>query len=156
MKPLCIVIDVSGSMLENGKHLIAYGVVRSTAHYLSLGYGSADLKLLAWRNDATSAAWNPDREFPGDFLLSEETANTEGFIKLLTAQPDGKVMVVTDGFWAPEDARILKSWRSHLRPEALRVIKVGVDANPHLKGADVFHPEDLFAALDGWLEEGTT
>jgi hypothetical protein len=40
--------------------------------------------------------------------------------------------------------------------DTLRIIKIGTDANPQLKGTDVFSSEELFAALDGWQEGSTT
>ena len=67
-----------------------------------------------------------------------------------------KFLLITDGFWSQDDAKALKRWKEGLQTDTLRVIKIGADANPQLKGADVFAAEDLFAALDGWLEERAT
>jgi hypothetical protein len=154
--PLWIVCDASGSMSEGGKHLIARGVARATEQYFRLGYGSADLKLVTWSKEARVVEWIPDKEFPPEMLVCERAANAEALITLLGEQPDGKVLFITDGFWSQDDAKALKRWKEGIQQYTLRVIKIGADANPHLKGADVFAAEDLFAALDGWLERGAT
>jgi hypothetical protein len=147
-----MVWDTSGSMAEWGKHLIARGVARAMEQYLRLGHGGADLKLVAWANEARFLEWSPDQEFPLELLISEGATNTEALITLLGKQPDGRLLLITDGFWSQADAKALKRWKESLQPDTLRVVKIGGDANPHLKGADVFAAEDLFAALDGWLE----
>jgi hypothetical protein len=149
-----LVWDTSGSMAEWGKHLIARGVARAMEQYLRLGYGCADLKLVAWGDEARVFDWCPDQEFPTEMLVSEGAANAKDLITLFGKQPDGKVLLLTDGFWSHADAKELKRWRKGLQPDTIRVIMVGADANPQLKGADVFAAEDLFAALDRWLEGG--
>ncbi len=40
-----------------------------------------------------------------------------------------------------------------MAPDALRIVKVGADANPKLGGGDVFEVEDFFAAMEGWLDK---
>lgn len=151
-----LVWDTSGSMAEWGKYLIARGIARTMEQYLRLGYGYADLKLIAWSNEARVLDWCSDQEFPPELLLSEGSVNAKALVSLLGMEPGGKVLILTDGFWSPVDAKALKRWKECLQPDTLRVIKVGADANPQLKGRDVFAAEDLFAALDGWLEGGAT
>jgi hypothetical protein len=151
---LYIIVDVSGSMSEGGKCLIARGVVRAMEQYFRLGYGCADLKLVAWSKEARVVEWIPDKEFPPEMLVCEKAANAEALITLLGEQPDGKVLLITDGFWSQADAKALKLWKKNLKQDGLRIIKIGADANRQVKGADVFAAEDLFAALDGWLERG--
>jgi hypothetical protein len=48
----------------------------------------------------------------------------------------------------------LERWKDGLSSNTLRIIKIGADANPQLKGPELFSSDDLFAALDGWLQEG--
>ncbi len=151
---LYIIVDVSGSMSEGGKYLIARGVVRATEQYFRLGYGCADLKLVAWSKEARVVEWIPNKEFPPEMLVCERAANAEALITLLGEHPDGRVLLITDGFWSQDDAKALKRWKENLQQGKLRVVKIGADANPQLKGADVFAVEGLFAALDGWLEGG--
>lgn len=149
-----LVWDTSGSMGEWGKLLIARGVARAVEQYLRLGYGRAHLKLVAWCNEARVFDWRSDQEFPPELLVSEGAANAKALVSLFGAEPGGKVLLLTDGFWSHEDSRDLKRWKQDLQPDTLRVIKIGADANPQLKGKDVFAAEDLFAALDGWQEGG--
>ena len=150
-----LVWDSSGSMAECGKHLIARGVARTIEQYLRFGYGCGDLKLVAWSNEAREFVWCTDQEFPPELLATEGTANACALVDLLGTKPGGKVVLLTDGYWSQADARELKRWKDCLQPDTLRIIKIGADANPQLKGKDVFAAEDLFAALDGWLERGS-
>jgi len=152
--PLWIVCDVSGSMSEGGKHLLARGVARMSEQYCRLGYGRADLKLVAWNKEARVVDWMPDKEFPPEMLVCEGAANAESLVALLGERPPGKVLLITDGLWPQHDMRALKRWKESLPSDTLRIIKGGADANPLLKGTDVFAAEDLWAALDGWLEGG--
>ncbi len=149
-----LVWDTSGSMGEWGKLWIARGVARSIEQYLRLGYGSANLKLVAWATEARIVEWNPDDEFPLDMLASEGMSNAKPLIDLFEKNLGGMIVLITDGFWSRPDERALKRWKASLPPDSLRIIKVGADANPHLKGPNVFTAEELFAALDGWLEGG--
>lgn len=149
-----LVWDTSGSMGEWGKLLIARGVARAIQQYLHLGYSNADLKLVAWCNEARVLEWCSDQEFPPELLASGGAPNTNALVSLLGTEPRGRVVLLTDGFWSQADARELKRWMRGLQTDTIRVIKIGADANPHLKGNDVFAVEELFAALDGWLEGG--
>lgn len=149
-----LVWDTSGSMVEWGKILNARGVARAIEQYLRLGYGSADLKLVAWCNETRVFDWHPDQEFPPELLVPGTAANAKALVTFFGTEPSGKILLLTDGFWAWEDARELKRWKQSLQQHTLRIIKIGADANPQLKGDDVFSAEDIFAALDGWLEGG--
>ena len=151
---LNVIIDTSGSMSEGGKHLIARGVARALGQYFHLGYGCAELKLVAWSKEVRLIEWTPNKEFPPEILVCEKAANAEALITLLSEHPDGKVLLITDGFWSRDDAKALKRWKERLQQNTLRVIKIGADANPQLKGAHVFAAEDLFVALDGWMNGG--
>jgi len=151
---LWLVWDTSGSMVENGKRFIARGVARMAEQYCRLGYGCADLKLVAWTNEVQLIDWNPNDEFPPKMLDSDGCTSARALLALLGEQPKDKVMLITDGWWAHDNVKVLKRWMDTLPPDALRVIKVGADANPQLKGVNVFVAEDLPAALDGWLNGG--
>lgn len=149
-----LVWDTSGSMAEWRKNLIARGVARAVEQYFRLGYGRANVKLIAWCQEARVVEWSPDEDFPQEMLTCEGAANVEALINLLGKNPEGKILLITDGFWPLDDVRVLKRWREGLQEDTLRVIKIGADSNPQLKGAAVFAAEDLFAALDDWLERG--
>jgi hypothetical protein len=151
---LYLICDVSGSMSEGGKNLITRGVARAVEQYVRLGYGRADLKLVAWSNEARVVEWRLGDEFPPELLVCERIAKADALINLIGNQTVGKILLITDGFWSQDDAKALKRWKESIQQDMLRVIKIGADANPHLKGPDVFAAEDLFIALDGWLEGG--
>lgn len=124
--------------------------------YLRLGYGSADLKLIAWGDDAHIGDWLPDQEFPPELLEPKGSANATALTSLLKSGPGGKVLLLTDGFWSREDEKEVQRWKQTLPLDTVRIIKIGTGANPRLKGNDVFAAEDLFAALDGWLQGAAT
>jgi len=147
-----LVLDTSGSMGEYGKLLIARGLARAVEQYLRFGYGQAEVKLIAWNKNTRIVDWSPDEEFPVELLASSDSAHVKPLATLLETQPAGKVLLLTDGFWSREDEKELKCWKQSLPPNTIRIIKIGTDSNPRLKGNDVFVAEDLFAALDGWLE----
>jgi hypothetical protein len=154
MSRLWLVCDVSGSMLEAGKRLIVRSLVREVEQYIGLGYGAtSDIRLVAWNNDAKSLPWSPQDEVPVDLFDCKNSADGEVLTRLLGSRADDRFIVLTDGFWSDESRVAIKQWKEGLTPDALRVIKVGADANPKLKGPDVFDAEDFFAAMDGWLDK---
>lgn len=134
--------------------MLARGVVRATEQYCRLGYGCADLKLVAWNKDARVVDWIQDEEFPPEMLVCENTVNAEALITLTAEKDNARILLITDGFWSPDNTRRLKRWKTRLPKDTLRVIKIGADANPHLKGPEIFAAEELFAALEKWLEGG--
>ena len=150
-----LVCDTSGSMGELGKTMITRGLARAIEQYLRLGYGSGEVKLISWGNEARVMEWHPDQEYPSEMLNARGTANAFSLVSLFGTLPSGKVVLLTDGSWAESDKKELKRWKESLQPGTLRIIKTGADANPRLKGRDVFTAENLFAALDGWLGDGT-
>jgi len=151
-----LICDTSGSMSEGGKCLITRGMVRTVEQYYRLGYGKGDLKVIAWGKETRIVEWMPDNEFPAEMLDCKGAVNADSLIELLGEQIDGKVLLLTDGFWTRDVESALKRWKKRQMPDTLRVIMIGADANTHLKGFDVFATEDLFAALDGWTERGVT
>ncbi len=154
---LHLVCDISGSMSDGGKPFIMRTLVTTVAQWALYGYGHAEITLCAWGSEARRIpAWGTRCEFPVELLSCAGTANSSSLIQLLGNKPDGKVLLLTDGFWSRDDTKNLKRWKDCLPLDTLRIIKIGADANPQLKGIDVFSSEELFAALDGWLEGGTT
>jgi len=154
---LHLVCDTSGSMSEGGKPFIMRTLVTSVAQWVLYGYGRTEITLWAWGSEACRIAdWDTSSEFPDEFLSCAGTANGLLLIQSLGDKPDGKVLILTDGFWSRDDARNLQRWMGSLASNTLRVIKIGLDANSQLKGTDIFASEELFAALDGWMDGGTT
>ena len=152
--PLYIIVDVSGSMFEWGKNLIANNTVRAIDQYIRLGKSNVEIKLVAWRKDASIIDWKLDDELPPSLMTCEGCANADALIALLEKTPDAKIVIITDGFWSSADAKKIKRWKKNLPADTLRILKIGSDSNPMLKGDEVFPVEDLFAALDGWLQGG--
>jgi hypothetical protein len=154
---LYLVCDISGSMGDGGKPFIMRTAVMAVAQWVRLGYGHAEIRLCAWASEAHHFLdWSAKKEYPAELLVCGGTSNGNALVQLLGEKPDGKVLLFSDGFWSRDDAKILKRWKNCLPPDTLRIVKTGADANPQLKGSDVFVAEDLFAILDSWLEEGST
>lgn len=155
MNTLWLICDVSGSMLEAGKRLVARGLVRQVEQCVRLGYAAeTDLKLVAWHAEATVILWAPEEEAPPQIFECRGSADGAALARLLSSLgPGNKFVLLTDGFWSVNTRNAIKQWKAELDPNALRVIKIGADANPKLKGADVFESEAFFAAIDGWLAQ---
>jgi len=156
---LHVVCDISGSMSEGGKPFILRTVATSVAQWLRLEYGHAAIKLCAWATEARHCPdWNINNEFPEEMVICEGAANGTALVQLLGSEPDGKILILTDGYWTRDDAKTLNRWQEGLPPDTLRVIQIGADANPHLskglKGAKVFPAEEVLAVLDNWLQAG--
>ena len=150
---LWLVCDASGSMIEGGKRLILRGLLRQIEQYFRLGYAPRiQLKLVAWNDAAVDVPWQPGDEIPSEVLNCRGSAEASALISTLSASAVGdRYVIITDGFWTDDARQELKRWRESRTEDALRVIKIGADANPKLTGPDVFEAEDLFAALEGWL-----
>lgn len=141
-------------MSEGGKPFIMRTLVTTVAQWLLYGYGRDEVNLWAWGSEARRITdWCTRSEFPDELLLCAKTANSSSLIQSLGDKPDGKILLFTDGFWARDDARVLKRWKDNLPSNTLRIINIGADANPKLKGPELFSSDDLFSALDGWLHE---
>jgi len=156
---LHLVCDISGSMSEGGKPFILRTVAMTVAQWVRLGYGRSAIRLCVWAAEARHwADWNIQDEFPAEMLVCEGAANGRTLVQLLGDAPDGKVLILTDGFWTKGDVKTLNRWLQGLPPDTLRVIQIGADANPYLsrniKGAKVFTAEEVLAVLDGWLQAG--
>lgn len=148
---LWVVIDTSGSMIEGGKRLIARGIVRAIEQFIRLGYASADLVLIGVGDEAAEVGWDANNEFPAELLISRGSFNVTAFTQLLGSQAE-RVVILTDGSWTRESERMLRKWNDTLPQDTLRIIQIGADTSRFLKDLNVFSTENVFAALDGWLE----
>ena len=152
---LYLVCDISGSMGDDGRPFIVRTAVMTIAQWARLGYGLAQIKLCAWASQATPLSdWNVQQEYPAQLLACKGASNCNALVQMFGDKPSGKILLLSDGFWSRYEARIFKQWKDRLPPDTLRIVRTGPDASPQLKGADVFSAEDLFAALDDWLEGG--
>ncbi|QIE30197.1 VWA domain-containing protein [Caballeronia sp. SBC2] len=150
---LRLVCDVSGSMRDDGKPFAMRTVVMAVAQWVRFGYGEVEIRLCGWGSEVRDFfEWSAKDEFPAELLTFDGTSDWKVLIQSLEEQPDGKVLLFTDGFWPHRSEKLLKQWRECRPLGALRIIKIGADANPRLSGPEVFTADDFFAALDGWLE----
>lgn len=153
---LLLVCDISGSMGDGGEPFTMRSAVMTVAQWSRFGYGQAEIRLCGWAFEVHHFLdWKTRDEFPGELLSWGGGSNNEALIQWIGEKPMGKVLIFTDGFWARDGGRVLKRWKERLPPNTLRIIKIGAAANPQLKGPDVFAAEDLFEAMDDWLEGGS-
>jgi hypothetical protein len=153
---LHLICDISGSMGDGGKLFTMRTAVMAVAQWARLGYARAEIRLCGWASETRHFSdWSTTNEFPAELLSCAGASKGEALIQWLEDKPVGRVLLLTDGYWTWDGASVLKRWKESLPPDSLRIIKIGADANPQLKGPDVFPSEDLFAALDNWLEEGS-
>ena len=156
MQTLWLICDVSGSMIENGKRLIVRSLARQVEQYFRLGYAlKPTLKLVLWNDEAKGLDWSPNDELPSALFECKGSADAQKLISLIGETPLDRILIITDGFWPDTSSEALRNWKDRLPPNALRIIKVGADANPRLRGVDVFSAEDFFTAMDSWPEEHT-
>ena len=142
-------------MGDGGKPFTMRTAVLAIAQWVRLGYAHAEIRLCGWASEARHFLdWSPKDEFPAELLSCGGPSNWKALIQGLGEKPEGKVLLLTDGMWTKGEARVLKHWKECLPPDTFRIIKIGADANPKLKGPDVFAAEELFVALDEWLEGG--
>lgn len=151
LQTLYIVCDISGSLAENGKRMLLRGIARTIEQYIRFGYGAGVLKLVLWNSTASVAEWNPDDEFPEQLLKCYGPNNAENLCALLDSAPEGKIILLTDGYWTKDDTAVLKRWERKLPSDTLRIIKIGGETSPLWRKKNVFSPEEVFSMLDGWL-----
>lgn len=152
---LYVVCDVSGSMGEDGRPFLMRTVVTAIAQWIQLGYGRAQIQLCRWAAEATVLPdWDARQDYPPDLLVCQGRSNANALVQLFGEKPDGKILVLSDGFWSRAESKVFMQWKDRLPADTVRLIKTGSETSPLLKGVNVFAAEDVFAALDGWLEGG--
>ncbi len=152
---LHLVCDVSGSMAEGGKPFAMRTVALAVGQWVQLGYASADISLCGWSCEVRPYPhWRADSEYPTELLSCQGRSNWNALTAYLGEKLDDKVLLLTDGFWPQDAARLFKRWQDNLPLDTLRTIKIGADAHPRLKGPGVFSAQDFFVALDAWWENG--
>lgn len=151
MAEVYLICDASGSMVEDGRRFVVRNIVRTVDQYYRLHAEPPDLYLVYWSSETEIAKWNPGQDFPEQLLACAGSASGDSLIEALAEAPDGYFMLITDGYWTHETRRQVSSWSRSLPDGHLRVLKVGVDANPKIKGPSVFSGEDVLVALENWV-----
>lgn len=152
MNTIFLVCDKSGSMIESGKRFVLRNLVRTIDQYYRLQEGQVEIKLVPWGREALIEKWTPGQEAPEALLQCEGDASGEVLVEKLRGHEDGYFAILTDGYWSPSARKQIAAWSKGLPKNHLRIIKIGEDADPRLKGPSVFDAEDLLPALQGWVE----
>ena len=152
---LYLLCDISGSMMEGGKFFTMRTVAMTVAQWVRFEEVQTQILLYCWNSEMIAYEnWTELDELPFDSASCHGNAEVKTLIQVLGKKPDGKVLILTDGFLSQSGAKDLKRWKDALPSEAVRFIKIGADAHSQLQGSDVYPAEEIFAALDGWLEGG--
>lgn len=151
MAAVFLICDMSGSMLEDGRRFVVRNLVRAVDQYFRLRNESPDMSIVHWSSEISIEQWRLGQDFPEKMLVCDGESSGEDLVKELSGIPDGYFMVITDGYWSHETRRQLAAWSRSLPNGHFRLLEVGVDANPRLKGPSVFSGEDVLAALDNWV-----
>lgn len=154
MSTLWLVCDVSGSMREASKYLVVRSLVRELEQYFRFGYAdTVDLQLVAWSSGVVPLPWAPGRDVPALLLKCGQSTDGAALARFISKHCGDRFLVLTDGFWPQESISAIASLVTVGSDTELRILKVGTDANPALVGPGVFGPEELFAAMEGWLDQ---
>lgn len=152
---LYLVCDKSGSMAEAGKPFIVRTAVMTIAALVRLGYADVKTVLCGWSDAACEVCeWEVGDEYPISLLDCDGRSNVGALVEFFESRPEGRILILSDGFWTRKDQMTLSKWRETFSEGALRIVRVGADSNPRLKGAHVYLVEDLLAAVEDWLGGG--
>ncbi len=154
---LFIAVDTSGSMEENAKFFIAKNSVRTIEQYCRFGYSrlpfeNIEIRLIKWDEKITPLQWHPDRELPAELTQCSGKADIKAMIEFIDSlAPNAKLLLITDGHWPYRELKKFKRVKNS-RNGAMRIIKVGSESSDSIdRIGEIFTPESLFDALDGWL-----
>ena len=151
MADIYLICDMSGSMVEDGRRFIVRNIVRTVDQYYRLRGKKPDLFVVRWSSNVAVVRWNLGQDFPEQMLVCGGEASGSCLVDEFSKAVDGYFMVITDGYWTRETTKQILTWSRSLPDGHFRIVKIGVDANPKIKGPSVFSGEDLLGALEGWV-----
>ncbi|MBR3922650.1 MAG: hypothetical protein IKJ45_06020 [Kiritimatiellae bacterium] len=155
-KKLWIVVDASGSTSECGRKMLNRQICRNIEQFVRFGYGSADLHLVIAAGEVSEVEWNTKDEFPLDKLPCLGTFNSAEIVKFFEGK-SGRVLIVTDGYVGAKGADILSDWAQGLDDsDSVRMIVTNPAKKFRSNSIKAFTPQELFLALDRWLEAGAS
>lgn len=149
---LTLAVDVSGSMFEGGRRWIARGIVREIEQYVRLGYGKANLRLVAAGAEPREITWNLDDDVPAAILDCQGPFDMSRLLAFLK-DVSGPILYVGDADWPVKATRALGAWLAMRSGDSFRAIVLG-DERPKVLRGRLFAADEVFAALDGFLGNG--
>ena len=112
---LHLVCDISGSMSEGGKPFILRTLPRPWRNGCNRVW-KAEIRLCAWSSEARSIPdWSVTDDLPVEMLVCHGSTNGQALVQLLGNEPDGKVLILTDGFWTRDDVKTPSRWQEGSR-----------------------------------------
>jgi hypothetical protein len=147
---LHLVCDISGSMGDSGKPFIMRTLATTVAQWARFDHAEAEIALFGWSAQLRAfAGWSAEQDYPSELLCCEGASDCEALTRMLEARRNDSFLLFTDGFWSQAVEKQSRRWKASLQPDAFRIVRIGADANPRLKGEHVFAAEDILVALDG-------
>lgn len=148
-----LICDLSGSMAESGKIFVVRNLIRTVDQVARLRNAKHEVKLVLWSNKVEMTDWTLGDDVPQDLMQCQSSGlSGTALEEALSVTPEDFLMLFTDGYWSDGARRALGTLTGMLPQGHFRIVKVGEDAEPRIKGPSVFAAEDLLAALDGWVE----
>lgn len=152
MSEINLLCDTSGSMAEGGKRYILRNQIRAIDQYYRLLGKNVDIKLILWSNNPAVIDWGRGQDVPDGILDCNGRSDMSALIKAIGSDNEGYFAVLSDCFWDSNTRKELSEWSRALRPNHFRIIKIGEDANPSIKGPNVYEGSELIAALEDWVD----
>lgn len=148
-----LVCDLSGSMVENGKIFVVRNLIRTVDQVARLKNAKHEVRLVLWSSQVEMLDWTPGNDVPQSLMRCRPSGlSGAALAEALSVAPEDFLMLFTDGYWSDDARKTLGALGGTLSKGHFRIVKIGEDAEPRVKGPSVFSAEDLLAALDGWAE----
>ena len=146
---LYVAIDISGSMLEEGKQLIARELLRTIRQYIYYKKLSVKIDYLTVGNHVNKVLWEDDSIYPEEFFNIEKELNIRSLIEYFkdTDLSDSIIFVITDGFFSNKDEQIIRKWENQQK-DKICFIKINSSSSSSLNKYSVYEVEDIFKAID--------
>ena len=142
-----VICDLSGSMMECGKRFIMRTVLRTISQYYQMLNPGADLRLVTWRDIIEDIEWNPESGAPETLMECSGRSCVEALRSHFGERPSSPILILTDGYWDDQEADFYNR-ADAIDENCLRVVLVGADSNPNLKGNYVFTSDEILSALE--------
>lgn len=155
---LVAIIDVSGSMAESGKLMLARNALSLVLEQVEMGFAPpwlSEVEIVSWGVTVEEIVLGDDRSIPE--MTGEGRAEVSILLRFLDAllgQMNGRhrVLLLSDGAVPAAEARAFREWRQQRETLDIRALAVGVDASARIlkemTGKDSLRVEDAGMALE--------
>ncbi len=149
---LVVIVDVSGSMDEMGKKLLAKNLTAFIREFIDRQTPNAfftSMSLILWNKTVVELPLSSDMDIPEIQAAgkAEITAVKDFLTGKIKKKMQVKVVILTDGNFSQNSSRDLIKWIKHHQQNIdIRFIAIGADASLH-KFDKVYFAEDIATAI---------